>query len=36
VHDGKCNVLFLGGQIEALTPEQLKQAVDATLARLRQ
>ena len=35
VHDGRCNVLFLGGQIEALTPEQLKQAVEATTARLR-
>jgi len=35
VHQGKCNVLFLGGQIEALTPEQLKQAVEATTARLR-
>jgi prepilin-type processing-associated H-X9-DG protein len=35
VHDGRCNVLFLGGQIEALTPEQLKQAVEATAARLR-
>ncbi len=35
VHNGKCHALFLGGQIEALTPEQLKQAVDATVARLR-
>ena len=35
VHDGRCNVLFLGGQIEALTPEQLKQAVEATLAKRR-
>jgi prepilin-type processing-associated H-X9-DG protein len=35
VHNGKCHVLFLGGQIEALTPEQLKQAVEATLARRR-
>jgi prepilin-type processing-associated H-X9-DG protein len=35
VHNGKCNVLFLGGQIDALTPEQLKQAVEATVARLR-
>jgi len=34
VHDGQCNVLFLGGQIEGLTPEQLKLAVEATLARL--
>ena len=35
VHKGKCNVLFLGGQIEALTPEQFKQAIEATQARLR-
>jgi len=35
VHDGKCNVLFLGGQIEQLTPEELKRAADATAARLR-
>ena len=35
VHDGRCNVLFLSGQIEALTPEELKQAVEATTARLR-
>jgi len=35
VHKGKCNVLFLGGQIDALTPEQLKQAIEATQARLR-
>jgi prepilin-type processing-associated H-X9-DG protein len=35
VHDGKCNVLFLGGQIEMLTPEQLKQALEATAAHLR-
>jgi prepilin-type processing-associated H-X9-DG protein len=35
MHDGRCNVLFLGGQIELLTPEQLKQAVEATEAHLR-
>jgi prepilin-type processing-associated H-X9-DG protein len=35
MHDGRCNVLFLGGQIELLTPEQLKQAVEATQAHLR-
>ncbi len=35
VHDGRCNAIFLGGQVEALTPEELKQAVAATLARLR-
>jgi len=32
VHDGRCSVLFLGGQIELLTPEQLQ----AALARMRQ
>lgn len=30
VHEGKCNVLFLGGQIAALTPEQLRLALEAT------
>jgi prepilin-type processing-associated H-X9-DG protein len=35
VHEGRCNVLFLGGEIVPLTPEQLKQAVEATMARLR-
>jgi hypothetical protein len=35
VHDGRCNAVFLSGQIEALTPEELKQAVEATIARLR-
>jgi len=35
VHNGRCNVLCLGGQIEPLTPDQLKQAVEATTARLR-
>jgi len=34
-HNGKCNVLRLNGQIELLTPEELKKAIDATLARLR-
>jgi hypothetical protein len=34
-HDGKCNALRLSGQIELLTPEELKKAVDATLARLK-
>jgi hypothetical protein len=34
-HNGKCNVLRLNGQIELLTPEELKKAVDATLARIR-
>lgn len=36
VHEGRCNVLRLGGQLELLTPEELKQAVDQTLASLRQ
>jgi prepilin-type processing-associated H-X9-DG protein len=35
VHDGKCNVLFAGGQIASLTPEELKQVLDATEARRR-
>lgn len=30
VHGGTCNVLFLGGQIDALTPEELKLALSAT------
>ena len=34
VHQGRCNVLFFGGQIEALTPEELKQAIAATQATL--
>ncbi|MGE5297212.1 MAG: hypothetical protein ACM3VT_20500 [Solirubrobacterales bacterium] len=33
VHDGKCNVLFLGGQTALLTPDELKLVVDATTAR---
>ncbi len=36
VHDGKCSVLFLGGQIAMLAPDELKLAVDATVAGLRQ
>jgi hypothetical protein len=35
VHDGRAGVLRLGGQIELLTPEQLQQAIDQTLANLR-
>jgi hypothetical protein len=35
VHDGRCSVLRLGGQIELLTPEQLQQAVAQTLASLK-
>lgn len=34
VHEGRCNVLRLGGQIELLSPEELKQAVNQTLASL--
>jgi hypothetical protein len=36
VHDGRCNVLYLNGQMELLTPEELNQAIEATLARLKQ
>ena len=36
VHDGRCNVLRLNGQIELLTPEQLQAAVARTRASLRQ
>ena len=32
VHDGKHNVLLTNGQIAALTPEELKAAIEATLA----
>jgi hypothetical protein len=35
VHDGRCNVLRLNGQIELLSPEQLQQAVEQTMASLR-
>lgn len=35
VHDGRCGVLRLGGQLELLTPEELEQAVAQTLASLR-
>jgi len=35
VHDGRCSVLRLGGQIELLTPEELQQALDQTQAALR-
>jgi hypothetical protein len=34
-HQGRCNVLRLGGQIELLTPEELRQAVSQTLAQLK-
>ncbi len=36
VHDGKCNVLYLGGQMDALPPEELKKAVEMTIAMLKQ
>jgi len=35
VHDGRCGVLLLGGQIELVSPEQVQQAVGQTLAGLR-
>lgn len=35
VHDGRCCVLRLNGQIELLSPEQLEEAVAQTLAGLR-
>jgi prepilin-type processing-associated H-X9-DG protein len=35
VHEGRCNVLFLGGQIEALTPDKLQPFLDATLSHRR-
>jgi hypothetical protein len=35
VHNGCCNVLRLNGQIELLSPEQIKEAVAQTLASLR-
>ncbi len=31
VHNGRCNVLFLGGQTAALTPDELNRALEATL-----
>ena len=34
-HQGRCNVLRLGGQIELLTPEELRQAVSQTVAQLK-
>lgn len=36
VHEGRSTVLFLGGQIALLTPEELKPAVEATVAQVRQ
>ena len=34
VHDGRAGVLRLGGQVELLTPEELQQAIDQTMANL--
>jgi hypothetical protein len=34
-HEGRSTVLFLGGQISLLTPEELEPAIDATLAQIR-
>lgn len=31
VHEGRCSVLFAGGQIALLAPDELKQAIDVTL-----
>ncbi len=36
VHDGRCNVLRLGGQIELLTPQELQAALAQTIDRLKQ
>lgn len=35
VHEGRCNVLFLDGRIEALTPDALQPFLDATLSQRR-
>ncbi|UCD51616.1 MAG: hypothetical protein JSW27_03100 [Phycisphaerales bacterium] len=35
VHEGRSGVLFLGGQIAMLTPEELKLALEATRAHVR-
>ena len=35
VHDGRCSVLRLGGQIELLTPEELQQALAQTQTSIR-
>ena len=34
VHNGRAGVLRLGGQVELLTPEELQQAINHTLANL--
>jgi hypothetical protein len=36
VHEGRAAVLFLGGQIAMLTPEELKPALEATRVQIRQ
>jgi len=36
VHEGRSAVLFLGGQIAMLTPEELQPALEATRAQIRQ
>ncbi len=35
VHDGRCGVLRLGGQLELLTPEELQLALEQTRANIR-
>ncbi|HUV65180.1 MAG TPA: hypothetical protein VMW24_14885 [Sedimentisphaerales bacterium] len=35
LHDGRCSVLRLGGQLELLTPEELQQALEQTRAGIR-
>ena len=35
VHEGRSAVLFLGGQIAMLTPEELEPALEATQAQIR-
>jgi hypothetical protein len=36
VHDGRCNVLLLSGQIELLTPQELQAALAQTIEKLKQ
>jgi hypothetical protein len=35
VHEGRCSVLRLGGQLELLTPEELQLALEQTRANMR-
>lgn len=35
MHDGRCSVLLLGGQIGLVTPEELQQALARTMATIR-